>query len=267
MAVFRLITPWPKRNAHSMKLQDLTWPEVDALSREVVVVIPTGSLEQHGAGLPLFTDSIIVTAVAEAVEKNLPEQVLLTPTLWLGASGHHLAFAGSLSNDFDSYMGAIAGIVESLIPHGFHRFFVLNGHGGNNDPNGMVTRTLKARYPKATFAQVGYFAYCDQVIAEMMEGPLKAMAHACAAETSLILHLRPELVRKDRLRDDGLTADPPIKGLVHFFDERTEQGSYGYATLGTAAKGEAIFNAAVEGTTADIAALANGYVLKGLSPG
>jgi creatinine amidohydrolase len=250
-----------------MKLQNLTWPEVETASRELVLLIPTGSLEQHGAHLPLFTDSIIVTAIAEAVEEILPEQVLLTPTLWLGASGHHLAFPGTLSNDFDSYMGAIESIVESLLPHGFHRFFILNGHGGNTDPNGVAARKLKALHPNATFGQTGYFVYCDKTIAETLEGPLKSMRHACEAETSLMMHLRPELVRTDRLRDDGLVSEPPIAGLVHHFDEQTEQGSFGFATLGTVAKGATIFNAAVKGAATDIASLASGYVLKGLSPG
>ncbi len=250
-----------------MKLQNLTWPEVDAVSRDMVVLIPTGSLEQHGPHLPLFTDSLIVTAIAEAVESNLPQKVLLTPTLWLGASGHHLAFPGSLSNDFDSYMGAIESIVESLLPHGFHRFFVLNGHGGNTDPNGVAARKLKAKHPNITIGQSGYFVYCEQVIAEVLSGPLKKMRHACEAETSLILHLHPDLVRKDKLRDDGLVPEPAIQGLVHHLDEQTEQGSFGYATLGTAAKGETIFNAAVNGTTADMDAIASGYVLTGFGSG
>jgi creatinine amidohydrolase len=250
-----------------MKLQNLTWPEVESLSRDVVVVIPTGSLEQHGPHLPLFTDTIIVTAVAEAVESNLSEQVLLTPTLWLGASGHHLAFPGSLSNDFDSYMGAIESIVESLLPHGFYRFFILNGHGGNSDPNGMAARKLKARHLNATLGQTGYFAYCEQTMAEVLEGPLKSMSHACEAETSLMLHLRPELVRMNKLRNDGLSPEPPIKGLVHHFDEITEQGLRGYATFGSAVKGKTIFDSAVQGVTSDVSSLANGYVLKGLGSG
>src|SRR4051812_29303804 len=121
-----------------MKLAELTWPNVEALSREVVVVIPTGSLEQHGPHLPLFTDSLIVTAVANAVEQAIPDSILLTPTLWLGASGHHLRFPGSLSADFDSYEGAILSVVQSLLPHGFHKFYVLNGHGGNSSPNDVA---------------------------------------------------------------------------------------------------------------------------------
>lgn len=244
-----------------MILSRLTWQEVDALDREVVVLIPTGSLEQHGPHLPLFTDSLLATAVAEAVEKALPKKVLLTPTLWLGASGHHLKFAGSLSASFEGYEAAIISIVESLIPHGFRKFYLLNGHGGNTEPNGIAMRKMKAKYPDAVFGHSGYFAFCGDEIAGVLTGPAKDMRHACEAEASLIMHLHPELVRKNLLRDDGLITEPPVKGVIHHFDEMTEQGSYGYATFATAAKGKAIFEAAVKGVTLEIKTVADGFVL------
>ncbi|HVL39316.1 MAG TPA: creatininase family protein [Fimbriimonadaceae bacterium] len=247
-----------------MKLAHLTWQDVELLDRSLVVLIPTGSLEQHGPHLPLFTDSLIGTAVAEAVEREIPDRVLLTPTLWLGASGHHLAFPGSLSNSFEAYISAIESIVECLIPHGFTKFYILNAHGGNTEPNGVAMRKLKARHQSLTFGHSGYFAFVETEVANVMEGPLKGIKHACEAEASLMLHLHPELVRKDKLRDDGLEPDPPIRGLVHHFDEMTEQGSMGYATYATAAKGQAIFEAAVRAVSRDLAALASGYVLKGL---
>lgn len=247
-----------------MKLAELTWPDVEALSRDVVVVIPTGSLEQHGPHLPLFTDSLLATAVANAAEERLRDEVLLTPTLWLGASGHHLRFPGSLSADFDGYMSAIESIAESLLPHGFHKFYVLNGHGGNISPNDVAMRRLKARHPNATFGHRGYYAFAEAAIAEALEGPLKGMRHACEAEASLIMHLHPELVRKERLRDDGLVTEPPVQGVVHHFDEMTEQGSFGYATLATAEKGRRIFEAAVAGVVEELRAIATGYVLRGL---
>lgn len=246
-----------------MKLQDMTWKEVAAVGREAIVLIPTGSLEQHGPHLPLFTDSLIVTAVADAVEGELPAQVLLTPTLWLGASAHHLAFPGSLSNGFDPYVGAILSVAESLIPHGFVKFYVLNGHGGNTEPNGIAMRTLKAKYKNLTFGHSGYFDFAAEQVKSLLEGPVKEMRHACEAEASLIMHLHPKLVRVNLLRDDGLYPDPPVRGVVHFFDEMTEEGSLGYATLATKEKGKAIFEAAVNGVVNEIRTLAEGYVLKG----
>ena len=247
-----------------MKLQDATWQDVEQLSRDVVVLIPTGSLEQHGPALPLFTDSILVTAVAEKVEQALANKILLTPTLWLGASGHHLAFDGTLSASFSAYYGAIASVIESLIPRGFHRFFLLNGHGGNSEPNGVVLRELKARYSNLTFAHSSYYEYAKTTVAEVLEGPLKVLRHACEAETSLMMYVRPDLVRTSKLRDDGLVAEPPISSIIHHFDALTEEGSFGFATLAAEEKGQKIFAAAVDGAKKDIEAIANGYFLRGL---
>ncbi|MFI5386805.1 MAG: creatininase family protein [Fimbriimonadales bacterium] len=249
-----------------MILRNLTWLDVDSLSRDVVVLIPAGSCEQHGPHLPLFTDSILATAAAEAVEQRLADKVLLTPTLWLGASGHHLAMAGTLSATFPTYMGSVQSVIESLIPHRFHKFYLLNGHGGNTEPNGVALRELKARYLACTFGHSGYFSFIGPEMENVMTGPVKNIMHACEAEASLMMHIAPDLVRVDKLRDDGLAPNPPVKGVIHHFDEITEQGSLGYATLASAEKGRRLFELAVAGCAREIEAIANGYALEGLPP-
>ncbi|HJP83665.1 MAG TPA: creatininase family protein [Fimbriimonadaceae bacterium] len=246
-----------------MKLAEATWQDVRDFDRNAVVLIPTGSLEQHGPHLPLFTDSILATAVAEAVEHAIPDRIVLTPTLWLGASAHHMAFAGSTTASFGTYIGALQDVVESQLQHGFTRFFVLNGHGGNSEPNGIAMRELKVSHPSATFVHSNYYTFAEEHAARVLEGPAKRIQHACEAEASLILHVRPELVRKEKLRDDGLKAEPPITGLVTHFDEITEEGSLGYATLASAEKGKAIFEAAVAGVIANAEAIFKGHVFVG----
>jgi creatinine amidohydrolase len=159
-------------------------------------------------------------------------------------------------------MGAIESVVLSLLPHGFHKFYVINGHGGNSEPNGVALRSLKARYPDATFGHSGYFAFIAEECKGIMEGPTKEMRHACEAEASLMMHLHPDLVRKDLIRDDGLVTEPALKGVIHHFDEMTEDGSFGYATFATPEKGRRIFEAAVKAVTREIEAIADGYVLQ-----
>lgn len=248
-----------------MKLAELTWQEAGEVSKEAVVLVPTGSLEQHGPHLPLFTDSLLATAAAEAVEARIPDKVLLVPCVWLGCSGHHLAFSGTLSASFAGYEDALVQIIESLVPHGFTKFFLLNGHGGNNDSNSVACRRLKADYPECTFGSRGYFKYIpDSLLREVLEGPLKEIRHACEAEASLMLYLHPSLVRKEKLRDDGLTTEPEVNGLTLHFDEVTEEGSFGYATLATAEKGKRLFEAAVEGAVRELSAVADGFVLRGI---
>jgi len=243
-----------------MKLAEMTWQDVDALRRQTVVLIPTGSLEQHGPHLPLFTDSILATAVAEAVESKLKDKVLLTPTLWLGASAHHLKFPGTLTASFDAYIRSLTDVAESLIPHGFERFFVVNGHGGNSEPNGLAMRQLKAKYPHYWFGHSDYYTFAEEVAAGLLEGPAKSIQHACEAETSLMMHVRPNLVREGKIRDDGLKPDPEVKGMVSHFDEVTEQGSLGFASFSSKEKGRLIFEAAVAGVASNLEAIYDGYV-------
>lgn len=245
-----------------MKLAEMTWPEVAALDREMVVVIPTGSLEQHGAHLPLFTDSILATSVAEAVEAQCVGEMLLVPSVWLGCSGHHLAFDGSLSNSFDGYDEVLVRIINNMIDAGFHKFYLVNGHGGNTSSNDLVCRRIKMDHEGVMIGHVGYFQFIDQnLLNSTMEGRVKGIRHACEAETSLMMHVRPDLVRSDKLRDDGLHAEPPVLGMVWHFDEITEAGSLGQATLASAEKGKSFFDSAVNGVVGAIKALFSGVVL------
>jgi creatinine amidohydrolase len=247
-----------------MILAEMTWQEVDALSRDTIVLIPTGSLEQHGPHLPLLTDSLIATAVTSAVEKQVLDKVLLTPCVWLGASGHHLNFAGTCSASMTGYLEAITAIIESLKRHRFHRFLVINGHGGNNEPNGVALRALKEKYNNLTVGHRGYYQFAEAEVASLMEGPIKGIQHACEAEVSLMLHLHPDKVRTEKLRNDGLRSDPPTQSLVKMWDEISEEGAFGFAKLGTAAKGKVIFETAVSGIVSEIEAIHQGVVYAGI---
>jgi creatinine amidohydrolase len=240
-------------------------PQVEKFDRQGVVLIPTGSNEQHGRHLPLHTDSLLVTAFAREVERRLPDQILLTPTLWLGASAHHLAFPGTLSASLSGYQEALQNVVESLVPHGFEKFYVVNGHGGNTEPNGLALRGLKERRPNLTYGHSGYFSFIpDALLREKLRGPQKGILHACEAETSLMLHLHPELVHMGEAVDDGLEVAQDVPGLIHHFDERTEEGVLGYATFASAETGKALFEAAVERGTEAMRALADGIELRSM---
>ncbi|MBI1335039.1 MAG: hypothetical protein GC165_19415 [Armatimonadetes bacterium] len=247
-----------------MILADMTWKEVDALDRDTIVLIPTGSLEQHGAHLPLLTDTLLAGGAAAAVEKRIPEKVLLTPPIWLGASGHHMTFAGTCTATMESYMSSLTAVIESMVRHRFHRFFVINGHGGNNEPNGVALRALKEKNPNLTLAHRGYYAFGEKAVASVLEGPDKGIQHACEAETSLMMHLHPDKVRTALLRDDGLRTQPPTTSLVKMWDEVSEEGSLGYATKATAEKGKIIFDACVEGVVNELNAIHQGVVYVGI---
>src|SRR6516165_9550193 len=97
-----------------MRFHEMTFPQLRQVPRDrALVLAPIAACEQHSRHLPTYTDTILVTAVAEGVEARLPQQVLLLPTLWFGASHHHLRFGATLSAEVDTH---IAMLCELLMP-------------------------------------------------------------------------------------------------------------------------------------------------------
>src|SRR5205085_8044080 len=141
-----------------MRFHDLTWPLLRQVPRDAsLVVAPIAACEQHSRHLPTFTDTLLVTAVAAGVEQRLPEQVVLLPTLWFGASSHHLRFGATLSAEVDTHMAMLCDLLVSLLQDGFTRVLVLNGHGGNVDPMRMALRRLQPRFRDRLLAGASYW--------------------------------------------------------------------------------------------------------------
>ena len=232
-----------------MKFHELTAPQIRGIDREkTVVLIPIAAVEQHGPHLPTGTDTIICTALTEAVETRLPDSVLLTPTFWLGASAHHLRFGATLSSALPDFIASLREIAGSLLMDGFRRLLLVNGHGGNVDPLRVALRELQPSYHDAVLAGGSYWATAGDLIADALDGDHKTVGHACEFETSMILHLQPELVDKSKLADAGKLVADTVNGLFVSRDmkQRTREGCTGRPDLATAKKGKDLF----EGITA-----------------
>ena len=241
-----------------MRFHDLTWPLLRQVPRDrTVVLAPIAACEQHSRHLPTFTDTLLVTAVAEGAEQRLPEQVLLLPTLWLGASAHHLRFGATLSAAVDTHIDLLCDLLTPLLDDGYKRLLVLNGHGGNLDTMQVALRRLQPRYRDRQLAAASYWDLAAKELADLAEGPRKVMGHACEFETSMVLALRPDLVRREEVRDDPPPAEPELRGLYLAEDmkQRTRQGAVGYPELASAEKGRAFLQAATARTAEVIQAL------------
>jgi creatinine amidohydrolase len=241
-----------------MRFHDLTWPLLREVSRaDVLVLAPVAACEQHSRHLPTFTDSILVTAVAEQVEQRLPQQVLLLPTLWLGASSHHTRFGATLTLEVDTHVTVLTELLTPLLEDGYQRLLILNGHGGNIDTMHLALRKLQARYTDRQLSAASYWELAAKELAELAEGPLRVMGHACEFETSMILALRPDLVRRDEVRDDPPPSEPALRGLFLAEDmkQKTDHGAVGYPERASAAKGQAFLRAAADRTAEVVQAL------------
>src|SRR5437870_114046 len=129
-----------------MQLAELTWPAVQALSKDTPVVFPVAALEQHGPHLPVFTDSLLLGEVVRRTAERLGSRVLFAPLQWLGNSDHHLDFSGTLSAPPRAYLDLLNAPLENFVRHGFKRLVILNGHGGNDVPGRQVVFEARQRH-------------------------------------------------------------------------------------------------------------------------
>ena len=235
-----------------MRFHELTSPKLAAVDRDqTVVIVPIAAVEQHGPHMPTGTDTLICTAIAEAVEQRLPESVLLTPTLWLGASAHHLRFGATLDSSLDHYIATLCDVARSLLGDGYRRLLFVNGHGGNVDPLKVALRMLQRDHPDALLVGGSYWSMAEDLLEEVLDGDHQFVGHACEFETSLILHLRPDLVDQNRIESAGELVPDRMEGLFVSRDmkQRTKAGCTGRPDLATAEKGRKLFDGLVERLT------------------
>ncbi|WBV43621.1 creatininase family protein [Pseudoroseomonas cervicalis] len=196
----------------------LTAPELRALAaRDALVLLPVASLEQHGPHLPVWTDSLIGHAAclrAAALASDLP--VVVLPPMWLGLSEHHLPFGGTISLDYDAMHRVLRGVCRSLKAQGFGRLFLVNSHGGNIDPLAVAARELCAEFAMPVVAGTVFRLDMPGIAALLDTQP--GVQHACEAETSLVMHLAPELVRHEQIAHSlSGPALPTPEGLHRFW--------------------------------------------------
>jgi creatinine amidohydrolase len=250
-----------------MLLKDLTWPEVKELDfSQLVVIFPTGSFEQHGPHLPFTTDSDIISAVAQGVERAMTDHVLLVPTLWPGLSTHHMHFPGTMDVPQTVYIQLITELGKSMASMGATKVFILNGHGGNDTPLRAALRELKTAVPQTQFVFASYWTLAAKTLGEVRESEMGGMGHACEMETSIMLHLHPGRVKLDRAVRDGPAhtdvyrrADMQYARPVYFvneFHEVTPSGVMGHPDLASAEKGKRF----LDGIVAEVSAFVEHYL-------
>ena len=240
-------------------MKEIEWhklraPELRALAKDdAIVIIPVGSTEQHGPHLPVQVDARLAAEVAKRAAARIAEgrPVVVAPTLWCGLAEHHMAFGATITLDFATFHALIRCVCESILRHGFRRLALLNGHGGNIKAldviAGELQRELGVRVVSATYWTVSGVAKAFKEILEMQPG----VAHACEAETSMMLALEPGLVDRDEMAHvEGCTRNLSVSGGVYRwrgFEEMTESGVIGFPAAATPEKGERLLAAAAQG--------------------
>jgi creatinine amidohydrolase len=231
----------------------LTWEEMnDAIAAQKVVVLPTGSTEQHGPHLPLDVDVFLAQSVCLELGRRASDRVLVLPPVSYGLNRHHLDFPGTIHIEPDVFIAFCLNITKSVAYHGFKKILIVNGHGSNTPLIELAARKTVLE-TDSLCASLNYFSFAMEAFHQIKETPV--IAHADEFETSLYLHLAPERVRMEKAVADNdvvgkYVSSDSTSPLVRFSDywgRWTRLGVHGDPRAATAEKGKVIWEAALAG--------------------
>lgn len=229
----------------ALLLEEIGWPDVaEYLERDDRLILVVGSTEQHGRHMTFASDVWVPWEIA--VRLSSRAGVLLAPPLNYGMSLHHLGFPGSLSLRPHTLSSVIVDLLESAYEHGFRRILILNGHGGNIASLQVALAESLNELPDldARLASWWHLPAVDAIFEEAFPGELGG--HADPGETSMILALRPDVVRLDRAQ---FSPDLPEYGFLtrQVFAEHFPHGVIGAdPRRASAGVGERVLDAAVD---------------------
>jgi len=232
-------------------IEEMTPQEItDALKEVDTVVVPLGSVEQHGSHLPVGTDTLIPITVAKRVAERT--KVLVAPPIYYGNSLSMIGMKGVFTVTPDTLASLLFDLCKSFSKQGFKKIVFLNGHGGNTQVLSFIGQ--KARMETgALIIRIDWWEIVAQEILKICE---KELEHADEGETSMMLACRPELVDMTEAAKDE-TWDKLVKALTGGkpknmpqvyvpFSKWSKKGLIGDATKASKRKGEKILEAVVD---------------------
>lgn len=179
------------------RLHHMTWPQVRAaLEQAKVGIIPIGATEQHGPALKMGIDYRIAERLAEEATASAAGLALMAPPICVGFSPHHMDFPGTMTARVSTLTALLDDYLGSLEQHGLQRFVIMNGHGGNLAFLPAWMAEYRMRTGNAV-AVVHWSLMGRDVVTELARS--EVYGHACEVETSLAMHLVPDVVITDEL--------------------------------------------------------------------
>ena len=240
-----------------MRLSDMTWSEVrEYLKTRDALIVPVGTCEQHGRHLPLSTDTLVADAFA--LRLSQATDVAIAPTLPYGVNLPCDTYTpGNAGLTFEALRSSVASLLSDWHRQGFRKFFLLTAHACAVDGFGFAHHEAlkQAALPLLERGEASVYVlfpfWTD--LGDLLEGQ-SGVGHACEVETSLALHLFPELVRTGMMSDpepweDVTRYDPFIAGVAQGPPGEGWRGGTGRPSLATAEKGAAILERCLEPLT------------------
>jgi len=228
-----------------MNWWELTWPEFERVDK-TVALLPTGIVEAHGPHLPLGTDALMATYIAEETARRT--NVLLLPTVWYGNTYVLDKFPGTISISNETLYRLYLDIFREVARNGVRYLVVVNGHGGNVDALSMAAKDA-ARETKLTVILVNWWIdLAKETRRRVLETP---EGHAAEDETSEVWVAYPHLVKaipRDGSADEWVEVRFRVYGRDVYAMEYTK-AVQGYPSKASQEKGRAILEAAINELT------------------
>lgn len=222
-----------------------TWPEVAArVATGCIAILPFGAQEQHGHHLPLDTDTVMAEGLARRIATHFDSMVL--PALGYGETWNNEAFPGTVSLSFDTVRAIALDIATSLQRDGVRALVVVNGDYGNQAPLRLAAREARDRigFPVLIVDYPGLADIAAGICETPPSGP--GFYHADELETSVVLALRPDLVRME-LATPEYPAFPAVYGSTPVpLRDVSVSGVFGDPRRASAEKGERLLEALTE---------------------
>src|SRR5436309_4391873 len=245
------------------RYEKLTWPEInDAIEMGKVCVVPCGSVEQHGAHLPLDVDIVCPQGIASGTGREVPDKMLVLPPVWYGYTGHVMDFPGTINTHFETFIHQVLDITKSLSYHGFKKILLLNGHGSNMPNLDLAARRTNLETDaECILAAWWNFLTVDKTFLPRWRQSKfpGGCAHACELETAMYLYLDGDNVRKDKIENgdvsfnleespfnwvDLFAAGPAT--VISWTSSYTDTGVLGEAKLASAETGKQAYEESVK---------------------
>ena len=199
------------------RLERLQYPQAQAAAQRdgATLVWPFGACEQHGPHLPLITDALFADRILDAVLNRLDKDqpIWRLPVQSLGYSPEHTDFSGTLSLPPDLLIQLVESIGAQVAEMGFRRLLLFNAHGGQIALLQVAARQLRRRCPSLAVLPCFLWSGVPGLSSLLPAMEIEQGLHAGQAETSLMLHLAPDLVGQERpvegLASSGGWAAPP----------------------------------------------------------
>lgn len=248
----------PSRHWADLTTQDFSDARASGLAARTIAVLPVAAIEQHGPHLPLSVDATLLQGVIDAALPLLPAElpVLFLPTQNVGLSTEHLSYPGTLSLSPATLLALWSELGAAVARAGVKKLLLLNGHGGNVAPMDIAARELRRQHGLLTYSASWFSLPLPQEVSGLFSADEHRFGiHGGEIETSMMLHLAPQLVHMDEARHWPSTSQEraqryPILGngrsakMGWAIEDYQPAGAVGNATTATADKGSAVVQAA-----------------------